>query len=518
MPIYAYNGLVPVRKLVQKIPLYHSLVALTPTEALRSVTSKDGFGVYASSDTLFRGAVFGRDSLEVGEDLLLVKPKLVRTILLTLACLQGVETNQLTEEEPGKIVHEYRRAVVDGQPLDAESRQIFEQLANRWGGNAQELAYYGSVDATPLFVRLAAAYARLYGKEILAEMVRQRDDHSITLLAAVEDALDWLLLKLKASGSDFLEFKRLNPHGIDNQVWKDSKDFYIHADGRLANHDQPISSIEVQAVTYDALLAGRRLLPARSEELQAAADRLQRAVFGQLWLAEPVYFALGTDYNQAGELRLITTMTANPAEMLDSHIFDNLPPADKQKHLGGLIPNIMGSDFLTDGGIRSRALSESRLVDYWDYHGSFTSWPKETYDIAKGLRRQGFAKLAEELENRLLNVVQAVRAYPEFVYIDARGRVLGMAPRQRNHGEIVHVESSNHPEKTQAWTVSAVIAINASRRKLLKPKLQPQAAWQAELEKDVLTYIPHVRRLRSAKEIAARYPAYPYKIKSGFSS
>jgi glycogen debranching enzyme len=99
-----------MRRIIKQLPRALPLpkVVIPPTQALRSVTSKNGLGVYASSDRLFRGAVFGRDSLEVAEDLLYIKPKLVEKILLTLASLQGETQNKDNEEEPGKIIHEYR--------------------------------------------------------------------------------------------------------------------------------------------------------------------------------------------------------------------------------------------------------------------------------------------------------------------------------------------------------------------------------------------------------------------------
>jgi glycogen debranching enzyme len=133
----------------------------SPTLALRTVTSKTGLGVYASSDSLFKGAVFGRDSLEVADHLLYLRPKLVKKIILTLACLQGEETNNENEEEPGKIIHEFRTQLVDGKPLDIVSQEIFNRLYGLWGGQNGILAYYGSIDSTPLFVRLVVKYVEI---------------------------------------------------------------------------------------------------------------------------------------------------------------------------------------------------------------------------------------------------------------------------------------------------------------------------------------------------------------------
>src|SRR4051794_30262858 len=121
---------------------------LPPILALRTVISKSGNGVYASSDRLFKGAVFGRDSLFVAEDLMTLRPQLVKRVLITLAKLQGLEHRSENEEEPGKILHEYRTRKVDGRPLSGKTLEIFENLGSRWGGSDDRLIYYGSVDST----------------------------------------------------------------------------------------------------------------------------------------------------------------------------------------------------------------------------------------------------------------------------------------------------------------------------------------------------------------------------------
>ena len=483
--------------------------------ALRSVISKSGKGVYASSDTMFKGAVFGRDSLEVGEDLLALRPKLVQHILLTLASLQGVHSSDTTEEEHGKIIHEYRTAIVDGKPLDDVSRHIFKELSSRWGGNNRDMAYYGSIDATPLFIRVTGLYCRKNGKGILDKPIAQRDGHTVPYREALELAVDWLMNKLADSSSDLLEYRSRNPHGIENQAWKDSREFYVHKNGELANRKQPIASIEVQGLAYDALLWGAKLLPHRTDELVQRAQDLRVRAIALLWRPKEHYFALGVDHRDDGSLRPIETHTANPAALLDGGFFDDLPDTEKKKYISGIVRHIMGSDFLTDAGVRSRSLAEKNLIKFWDYHGSFTSWPKETYDIAKGLRRQGLPKLAEELENRILNVVRKSRGYPEFVYVDFRGRVMTGPPTHQTHGELSLIDSSNKPESIQAWTVSAVVAISNRRLPGRRPKKMPQKRWQTELEREVLTHIPHVFPLRGPKQLTARYPDYPYKLVNG---
>ncbi len=499
-----------MKKVIDKLPVKVSKPLMPPFWALRSVISKNGKAVYASTDTLFKGAIFGRDSLEVAEDLMAFKPRLVRHILLTLASLQGVETNDLSEEEQGKIAHEYRTTVVDGKPLKGVSKHIFEELAGRWGGSENKMVYYGSIDATPHFIRVLCMYCDMHGEHILNELIKRHDGNSVTLRSVLYASVDWVQSKLNGSSTGLLEYLRRNPHGIENQVWKDSKEFYVHEDGVLANYTKPIASIEVQGLTYDALTLVSTYIPERKTELVEQALQLRGRTIELLWQPDRNYFALGMDYDDIGKPRRIETMTANPAALLDSSFFNDLPAQESQKYVESVVKAIMGHEFLTDAGIRSRALSEQKVIPYWDYHGSFTVWPKETYDVAKGLRRQGFPKLANELENRLLNVVRRGRNYPEFVYVDARGRVLSGPPSATQHGELILVESTNKPENVQAWTVSAVVAILASRLPRFRKQKYQQEQWQIDLEKQILRDIPRVRMLRSSWALAARYPEYPY--------
>lgn len=241
-----------VGKLIKKPKLM-----LPPALALRSVVSKSGLGVYASSDTLFRGAVFGRDSLVVAEDLMTIRPKLVKRILLTLASLQGLNHRGANEEEPGRIVHEYRTQVVDGRPLKGRPLEIFENLSRRWGGNDAVLIYYGSVDSTPHFIRALGEYCDFYGQRILTQSLQRRDGKTVTMLNVLDDALSWLEDKINHSRSGLLEYRVHNDEGIKNQVWKDSNEFYVHESGRSVNHSRPVASIEVQGLAFDALMAAR---------------------------------------------------------------------------------------------------------------------------------------------------------------------------------------------------------------------------------------------------------------------
>jgi glycogen debranching enzyme len=506
-----------VKKLMDRLPR-PTEAYIIPTLALRSVTSKSGKGVYASSDTLFRGAVFGRDSLEVAEDIMLIKPRLVQNILLTLAGLQGLTYNEANEEEPGKIFHEYRSIVVDGKRIDTTSMEIFHKLATRWGGSDHEMVYYGSVDATPHFLRVLGMYAHHYGNKILDRRVQQRDGRIVTLRDVAAACTTWLIAKLSESHSGLLEYQKRNPHGLNNQVWKDSDEFYVHENKMPANHDAPIASIEVQGLAYDALMAAATFFPELAKEYTARATALRDRTIELLWQPDRNSFALGTDYDPAGHLRIIRTPTANPAELLDTSFFDSLPEDDKQTYIAAIVTSVMSKDFLTDAGVRSRSLSAAHLVDFWDYHGSYVTWPKETHDIATGLRRQGFTELSRQLGNRILNVFLKSRQYAEFVYIDEQGRVFASTPSTHSHGDIILVDSTIKPEIIQAWTVSAILATisrrlgDALKIKLKQPPKQP--SWQEPLERSILTNMHKVEVYINPFALSARYPEYQYRLVS----
>lgn len=146
-----------IRQIIDFVPPARKALII-PALAFNTVIAPGGKNVYASSDDLFRGAIFGRDSLEVAEDIMRIRPNLAGNILLSLARLQGLTLNIKTEEEAGKIIHEYRTAFINGKRIDRNSLIIFKDLSQKWGGSDDEMAYYGSVDSTPHFLRTLAMY------------------------------------------------------------------------------------------------------------------------------------------------------------------------------------------------------------------------------------------------------------------------------------------------------------------------------------------------------------------------
>lgn len=478
----------------------------THTDILSCVWSPNGRGVYASADKLYKGAVFGRDSLEVAEDIMSYKPELAREILLTLASLQGLVYNESNEEEPGRIHHEYREAYINGQVLDPDSQAIFDALSPRWGGTNKELRYYGSVDATPLFIRTCLRFYRDHDTEFLQTSVTRYDGSITTISSVVLHALDWMRRNIAKSRHHMVSYKSSNPHGIENQVWKDSKEFYVHADGIGVNHDEEIASIEVQGLAYDALAMASKCITNLPYDALAEALVLRDRVLDMLWMPDVQYFALGLDVAMSGTSRMIKTITANPAALLDTMIFDDLPEDEYKKYVCAIARTIVSPEFLTDAGIRSRALSQADVCQFWDYHGSLVTWPKETFDIAKGMRRHGMPRIAKQLENRLKNVIRRAGDYPEFIYVNESGDVL-YAPAMSEGATTHHVNGTNHPERMQAWTLSAAYALSHTPPKAIK-----SYSWTDEVEADLLGSFADIPHVTSVDDLDRYYPQHTHMV------
>lgn len=432
-------------------------------EKFETIKAPSGLGVYASAGENYQYAIFGRDSIEVGEDLLFVNPVLVKEIILAMAGMQGIEKNDKTEEEFGKIHHEYRAMQMGGVLVPEKSKKIIETLSSRWGGSDGILRYYGSIDSTPLFVRLVGRYVDQHGPEILnTEVVGVKGDIK-PLVNHVFDAAEWVKTKVESSPWGLLEFKRENPNGLAYQSWKDSRTGYLHLDGVPAAADKGIASIEVQGYAYDALMAASRLKILSDDENNKyieLAQNLQKNTIKLLWVddKEEPFFAIGIDRDNNGTTRQIQTRTSNNAALLDSNLLLDLPQDERVKYVVPIVNMIMGSDFITSVGVRCRSLRHNNLIDYADYHGCLVSWPKETYDITKGFRRHGFTEQADDLENRLLVAVQKSNEFYEFYYVDSFGDVKYNYARGGENDTHIDNELSI-PESCQAWTMSAIKSI-----------------------------------------------------------
>ena len=445
--------------------ILQQLISGRQTPDFIQLVTIDQMGVVASLGEHFGYAIFGRDSIRVAKDLMDTHPELAHTIVLTLARLQGTKSDDISEEEPGKIHHEYRNLIFEGKPVPNYSAAILHTLQMVWGGEGTgEMTYYGSIDATPLYIRLLQSYVRAYGAETLKETYTDRDGTTKSLLDSLGAAIDWLTRKLQESEWGLLEYKRRNPNGLANQVWKDSVTAYLHTDGSTANFDQGIASIELQGYAYDALVGASDLLrddPRATVEWPAMAQKIQETTLDKFWMEDTVYFAEGLDRDDSGKMRQIKTLTSNPGLLLRSRLLQDLEPDSQKHYVDHIVQMLMGPEFLTDGGIRCRALRHKEFPGFPDYHGSFTTWPKETYEIAKGLYSHGYIDVAKDLDDRVLDAVARSGEFYEFFYVNDDGSIwnntsdaLNLLRRAFGGKTTLPI-----PEAGQAWTISAVLEI-----------------------------------------------------------
>jgi glycogen debranching enzyme len=358
--------------------------------------------------------VFGRDSLLTALFVAELFPRLLETTLLHLARTQGVVYDARREEEPGRIAHEIREDEPDGV----------------WG-----FPYYGSVDATAIFVRGAL------------RAVARRPAFRAEIQPALDAALAWLLRRLREDELGLLSFRRANPHGLENQVWKDSWDSMSHADGAICNHGTPVASLEAQALAYDALLESGNV---------AAAERLERAVEEHFWIDdEGGFYAIGVDRDPAtGAPRALATRASNMGWLLGSRLLDGRD--DRRRRIVDLL---FADELLADAGIRTLSSREERFRARSYHNGSV--WPHDNYTIALGLDRCGFAGEADELRRRLRATWAATHRYPEFV----AGTRDGGDPVTRRVVD-VYDDGNDRPNRVEqppqeitAWTVAAAVAI-----------------------------------------------------------
>jgi glycogen debranching enzyme len=310
--------------------------------------------------------MFGRDSIFTSLQTLPFTPELAATTLRALGEWQGSRVDDFRDEDPGRILHEMRYGELTA----------FEERPHS--------PYFGSADATPLYVVLLDEYERWTGDRSLV-----RD-----LELEARAALKWIDEYADLQGNGYISYQRRNEQtGLENQCWKDSWDSISYRDGRLPGF--PRATCELQGYAYDAKRRGARLAreiwkdPALAHELEQQAADLKRRFNRDFWVAEEQYFALALDRDGAQ----VNALASNNGHLLWSGI------VDKSK-AGAVVRHLMGPRLFCGWGVRTLAEGEARFNPI-GYHVG-TVWPFDNSFIAWGLRAYGFKDEAAQVAAGIL--------------------------------------------------------------------------------------------------------------------
>jgi glycogen debranching enzyme len=337
----------------------------TDLSALRIVDPSDGDLVAVAAGAPWFMALFGRDALIASSMTVAVNPDLAVGTLRTLARYQGRTVDPLTEEQPGRILHELRPGADASLALGATER------------------YYGSVDATPLFV------------VVLGQLARWGADPDVIdeLLPAADAALEWIARYGDRDGDGLVEYERSTDRGLRNQGWKDSADGINFADGSVA--EPPIALVEVAAYVYAAYRARAELAAARAEHAaaehwRAQAARVFRRINEDFWLPEQGWFAVGLD----GAKRPIDALASNIGHVLWAG-------AAEPAHAATVAEHLLSPAMFTGYGIRTLATTMGAYNPVSYHNGSV--WPHDTTLAVAGLARYGFKQHAKRVAAGLVD-------------------------------------------------------------------------------------------------------------------
>jgi glycogen debranching enzyme len=417
------------------------LCELGGVEQLSALGSNGPLLASGGSTSLFH-CLFGRDSMRMATDLLDDFPAVARATLIELARLQGVTINPRAEEEPGRILHEFRHPDDPHMPGTGE-----------W-----DFPYYGAVDTTPQWITLLHAYALRCGLEILEEEVINRAGVRMTLRDSLLAALAWIVGRMDDPiCGGYVWVRRANQYGIPNQVWEDSPDSHYHEDGTVLDPRQAYAPVAVQGYTYDALLAAADLLDwapgpllVATATFRARAARLRRGVLRDFWQPDLGAFAMAMAADPSGRLRPVRVVASSAGHLLASRLLEGGDAASKRERL---IRRLLEPDMLSGPGIRTKSTGAARFRAGSYHNGS--SWPMDTGVIADGLRRWGHHALARDLDRRILAGCAEVGGFPEFFR--------GEPDRLSVNHEIVDLmvdgvrnRLEQPPQLNQGWTATRV--------------------------------------------------------------
>ncbi|MBV8205860.1 MAG: amylo-alpha-1,6-glucosidase [Acidobacteria bacterium] len=357
--------------------------------------------------------MFGRDSIIAAYQVLSLNPSLAAETLRVLARYQGRVVNDWQDEEPGKILHEYRAGEMTRH------------------GEMPFSPYYGSVDATPLFLVLLSETFNWTADE---NLVKQ-------LLPAAYGALQWMDEYGDLDGDGFIEYRRRSPKGLINQGWKDSWDANMHRDGTVAR--PPIALVEVQGYVYDAKYRLASLLRAfgdvaTAERLKRESAEMAKRIEKAFWMPHRGFYAMALD----GDKKPVDVVSTNPGHLLWSRAVSR----DRARTVAA---RMMREDMFSGWGWRTMSQQEPVFNPLSYHRGSV--WPHDNSLVAHGMALNELRQPALQVLTTLFQAAMSFRDYrlPE----------LFCGVHRRQFDDPVHYPVSCSP---QAWASGALFLILSS--------------------------------------------------------
>jgi glycogen debranching enzyme len=332
---------------------------------LRVLLTDLGYGKFPVAGLPWFGVPFGRDSLIAALQMLPFNSEVAKGTLLTMASRQGTKVDPWRDEQPGKIMHEIR----------------YGELANT--NQIPFTPYYGTIDATPLFLVLLTEYVRWTGDLQIVN----------TLNRNIEDALHWIDQYGDRDGDLFVEYHQESSKGIANQGWKDSGDSIVHRDGEYAK--TPIALSEVQGYVYQAKMGLAEIYEnmgnqEKSSALREQAHKLKEKFEKEFWMDDVNYYAIALDENK----EQVGTITSNPGHVL----FSDMLTAER---VHSVIDMLVSSKMFSGYGIRTMG-SEEAGYNPMSYHDG-SIWPHDNSLIILGMSKLKKSDAANKVMEGLID-------------------------------------------------------------------------------------------------------------------